>query len=266
MAEVRICDVTMRDGMQVLNRRNVVPVEIRLQLFDALRRARIPYLEVGSFVNPRVIPAMADTPELLAAIRPPAGTDLAVLVPTLSYYRKLAEQDRERKVTMVALFLSASEAYSRANTRMDKDRAFAAAAEVAAAARADGYRLRGYLSCAFRDLSPRGAPVDPEVVRDDCERLLEMGCQSVSLSDTDGRATPQDVRRVAGAMTRRLGPERVGVHLHDRYGQGIANALVAHQEGVRIFDCSVGGIGGTRAVKHSVGNIATEELVALLEG
>jgi hydroxymethylglutaryl-CoA lyase len=264
MAEVKICDVTLRDGMQVLNRRAVIPMELRVRLAETLQHSGLPYIELGSFVNWKVIPAMADTVELITSLRP-STAELAILIPKLSYYRRLEACDPERKVATVALFVSSSEMYSQANTRMSKATAFAAAREVASAARDRGYRRRGYLSCAFRDLDPESHEMDPELVRRDCEALLEMGCDEVCLSDTDGRATPRDVERIVGHMKRHLGVESIGVHLHDRYGQGLANALVAHEHGVRIFDSSIGGIGGSRAVQNSVGNISTEELVSLFE-
>jgi hydroxymethylglutaryl-CoA lyase len=263
--EVKICDVTLRDGMQVLNRRAVIPMELRVRLAETLQQSGLPYIEIGSFVNWRVIPAMADTIELIASLRP-SRAELAILVPKLSYYRKLEANDPERKVTTVALFVSASEVYSQANTRMSKATAFAAAREVSAAAAAGGYKRRGYLSCAFRDLDPESHEMDATLVRRDCEALLEMGCDTVCLSDTDGRATPRDVERVVSHLATTIGLEPVGVHLHDRYGQGIANALIAYRLGVRVFDTSIGGIGGSRAVQNSVGNISTEELVSLFEG
>ncbi len=264
MQQVKICDVTLRDGMQILNREARIPLDRRLALFSALARAGVPYIEVGSFVKPEVVPAMRDTAELLAAL-PECGAEVSVLVPKLSYYQRLRELE-PRRVDTVALFVSASEDYSLANTHMSKEEAFGAARDVAEAARRDGFRLRGYLSCAFRDLEELGGLTDPELVAGDCEQLFEMGCEMVSISDTDGRASPRDLERVIGFLARNLDLDRIGVHLHDRFGQGIANALIAYRMGVRIFDSSVGGIGGSRAVRNSVGNIATEEVVSLFEG
>jgi len=262
--EVKVCDVTLRDGLQTLNRKAVIPIKLRLELLEALQRSRLPYLEIGSFVNRRIIPAMRDTADFIASMAPYAG-QIAILVPKLSYYRALGE-DRERKVNTVALFVSASELYSTTNTRMTKEQAYDSAREVAEAARADGYAVRGYLSCAFRDVGQENLPMDPEVVGRDCAALLDMGCEVVALSDTDGRATPRDIERIVRPVGSGVGLAALGVHLHDRYGQGIANALVAYQLGIRVFDSSIGGIGGTRAVKNSVGNLATEELVTLFEG
>ncbi len=261
--EVKVCDVTLRDGMQIVNRDRVIALEMRLALLEALHRSGLPYLEVGSFVSPRFIPAMQDTPEMLRAM-PHMDAEIAVLVPNIRYYRELERHDHE-KVNTVALFVSASEAYSESNTRMSKERAFDSAREVAAAARHDGFRLRGYLSYAFRDVGGE-REMDVETVLRDSEALLAMGCSTIVLSDTDGRSSPRDVERTVNGLRPAVGLESLGVHLHDRWGQGIANALAAYQLGVRTFDSSVGGVGGSKAVQASVGNIATEELISLFHG
>lgn len=261
--EVRVCDVTLRDGMQIVNRDRVIALEMRLRMLEALGRAGLPYLEVGSFVSPRFIPAMEDTPEMLRAM-PHMDTEIAVLVPNIRYYRELERHDHE-KVNTVALFVSASESYSQSNTRMTKERAFESAREVAQAALYDGFRLRGYLSYSFRDVGGE-LEMEPESVLLDCAALLEMGCSMILLSDTDGRSSPRDIERTVEALRRNIGLEALGVHLHDRWGQGLANALAAYQLGIRTFDSSIGGVGGSKAVRTSVGNIATEELISLFHG
>ena len=255
---VKICDVSLRDGMQILNRHAVIPLEARLRLVEALVRAGVPYIEVGSFVNPRVVPAMRDTTELLRRMPPFAG-QIAALAPTLEYYEQLKKAPR---VNTVALFVSASERYSQKNTHMSVDQALDAAAGVAAAARQDGYGLRGYLSYAFRE-GGREMPVAR--VEEICARLVEMGCDTVALSDTDGLATPSDIERLVGHLAETIGLAAIGVHLHDRRGLGVTNAYAAYRAGVRIFDAAIGGIGGAITVAHSAGNIATEELVALFD-
>ena len=261
MPEVKICDVSLRDGMQILNRHAIVPLDARLRLAEALMRAAVPYIEVGSFVNPRVVPAMRDTTELLSLL-PPYEGQIAALVPNLEYYQRMREAPR---VNTVALFVAASEAYSLANTRMSVDKAVDRAAEVAAAAAGDGYWLRGYLSYAFRDKTLPNEEMDAERVAELCSRLIEMGCGTVALSDTDGLATPNDIERVVGYLAKRIGLDRIGVHLHDRRGLGVTNAYAAYQAGVRTFDASIAGIGGAITVAHSVGNVATEELVCLFD-
>lgn len=261
--EVKICDVTLRDGMQVLNRNALIPVRMRRRLAETLQRSRLPYIEVGSFVNPRIISAMQDTPELFGSLRACDGQQLAALVPKLKYYRELKQTPN---VDTVALFVSASETYSRANTRMSRDQAVASAREVALAARGDGYRVRAYLSYAFREMVNAPGEMPVETVERMCEPLLEMGCESVALSDTDGRAAPRDLERIIGHVDKTLGLEHMGVHLHDLHGLGLVNSLIAYRLGIRTFDCSIGGLGGNKIVENSVGNVATEELVNMFHG
>lgn len=261
MSTVRICDVSLRDGMQILNRHAVIPLPVRLQLLEALIRSGVPYIEVGSFVNPRVVPAMRDTAEVLRQM-PPYDGQIAALAPTLGYYEQLKQAAR---VNTVALFVSASERYSQKNTHMSVAEAIDAAEEIADAARSDGYRLRGYLSYAFRDQSRPGGLTAEQEVTEICTRLAKMGCETIALSDTDGMASPNDVQRVVGFVAGQMGLDHIGVHLHDRRGLGVTNAFVAYQLGVRSFDASVGGIGGAITVRHSIGNVSTEELVAMFD-
>ena len=261
--DVKICDVTLRDGMQVLNRNALIPVKMRLRLAETLLRARLPYIEVGSFVNPQIVSAMQDTPELFASLQPKSGQQLAALVPKLKYYDQLK---RASNVDTVALFISASEAYSLANTRMTRAEAVRSAREVALAAKGDGFRVRAYLSYAFREMVTAPGRMPVAVVEELCGELLEMGCENVALSDTDGRATPLDVERIVSHVDRAIGLEQMGVHLHDLHGLGLVNSLRAYQLGIRVFDCSIGGLGGNKIVENSVGNVATEELVNMFRG
>ncbi len=255
---VKICDVSLRDGMQILNRHGVIPLEARLKLVEALVRAGLPYIEIGSFVNPRVVPAMRDTSELLRRM-PPYEGQIAALAPTLEYYEHLKQAPR---VNTVALFVSASERYSQKNTHMSVGEALDEAAGVAAAASGDGYGLRGYLSYAFRE---QGREMPVAQVEEICSRLVEMGCDTVALSDTDGLATPSDIERLVGHLAGTIGLAAIGVHLHDRRGLGVTNAYAAYKAGVRIFDAAIGGIGGAITVRHSAGNVATEELVSMFD-
>lgn len=256
-SEVKICDVTLRDGLQALDREARLPFELRLGLFEALKRARLPYLEVGSFVNTRVMPSMAVTPELLRALEP-EGTEIAVLVPTMKYFEKARTAPN---ISTAALLLSASESYSQLNTRMTAGEAMAAARQVTAAALGEGYRVRAYLSYAFRDFGEANSPQSAETVVRLTGELLEAGCQMVAIADTNGTATPGDVERILGALERATGLAEIGVHFHDRYGLGVTNSYVAYAHGVRIFDSAIGGIGGNKMVKGSVSNVSTEELV-----
>lgn len=262
MAErVTICEMALRDGMQVLNRSARIPLEMRLALLQALQVAGLGYIEVGSFVSAGAFPQFQDTPELFqSAGLPGYSGQLAALVPNVKYYEKYKDTPN---LTTVALFLSASEAYSQQNKRMSIDEDLAESKKLAAQARRHGHRLRAHLSAAFRNLPPHEGPADLEVVARMCSELLDMGCEVVALADTDGTATPQDMQRTIAHLGSRIDITRLGVHLHDRFGQAIANAWEAFRLGIRVFDSAVGGIGGNKAVEKSVGNIATEELVHL---
>ena len=255
--QVTICEMSPRDGMQVLNRSGRIPLEMRVALVQALQRANFPYVEAGSFVSERVLPHMSDTAELLARAKLPEYTgQLAALVPSLKYCEKHCDTPN---LTTVALFLSASETYSMKNKRVSIEDDLKDAKQIAALARSRGHRVRAHLSAAFRDLTDANRPTSADLVAGICGELLGAGCELVALADTDGRATIGDLERVL----RRVGVERIGVHLHDRAGDAIDKARIAYDLGIRTFDGAVGGIGGAVAIDDSPGNVATEDLVAL---
>ncbi len=264
MADIRICEMAPRDGLQSLNRESFATTESKLALVDALAAAGIDFIEVGSFVSPRAVPQMADTGDLCTCLTKRADVEYAALVPNMKYY----EAFRPSELTTLALFVSATEAYSQFNLRQSIADAMTAAGDVAKAARADGFKLRAHLSAVFQDLD--GSDTDVGVVVDLSHRLLEMGCAHVALADTKGTTNPKRVRAVLGEVERKVGLDRMTVHFHDSYGMGVANALVSYDCGVRIFDGSVGGIGGTPFKQLAKGpggggNVATEELVFMFE-
>lgn len=265
-----------RDGLQFIAAgvgaaAHHVPLEARLQLVRRLIAANLPFIEVGAFVSPKVTPQMADTDALCAALAADPGPPhivLAALVPNLNHYQRF----RATRLHCVSLFVSASEAYALANTRASAEDLMRAAADVAAAARHDGRTLRAHLSAAFQDIADGRRPSDLPRVIDLAQRLVQMGCECVALADTNGDSNPRRVREVVRAVADAVGLPRVAVHLHDRNGAGLANALAAFDAGVRIFDASVGGIGGSAvagALKGEnagwAGNVATEELVDMFE-
>ena len=261
---VTICEMSPRDGMQAINRSMRIPFEMRLELVRTLMRARLPYIEVGSFVSPRVMPHMEDTPRLFEQIDGASYSgQLAALVSNARQYERFINSPN---LTTVAIFLSASEAYSQKNKRIGIAEDLHDARNIAQMALYPRHRLRAHVSAAFRDpLGSRGA-TDLDVVARMCRELTEMGCETVALADTDGRATPADVRRtIAHLIDAGLDVTRLGVHLHDRDGGAIDNAAEAFRLGVRSFDAAVGGIGGNRALEDAVGNIATETVVDFFE-
>lgn len=273
MDRVTICEMAPRDGLQYLGRTGtgaprLVPLERKLALIEALTRCGFPYIEIGAFVSAKVTPQMADTDALAARLRPVAGVRLAALVPNLRHY----ERFRSTSLDTVALFVSASEAYSQKNMGVSLAQALEWAAEAAAAARADGRSLRAHVSGAFQDVYSAAASDLEEVSRTVC-RLIDMGCDHVALADTNGDTHPRRVREVVRGVAGVAPLEKLAVHLHDRHGAGLANAVAAFEAGVRIFDASVGGLGGSATASGSsdtgprqmAGNLATEELVSLFE-
>ena len=264
MPDVRICEMVPRDGLQMLNPQRLVSVETKMALIDAITAAGVTFIEVGSFVSPRAVPQMANTPDVCTALILRPGVEYAALVPNLKYYEMFARTN----LTSVALFVSASELYSQFNLRQSIADSMVEAAKVAAAARKNGHRLRAHLSAVFHDID--GGDSDLDVAIDMTLRLVEMGCEHVALADTKGTTNPTRVRTVMREVSEAVDMSRLAIHLHDSYGMGIANALTAYECGVRIFDGSVGGLGGTPFKEHTKtpgggGNLATEELVSMFE-
>jgi hydroxymethylglutaryl-CoA lyase len=263
MNDVRICEMAPRDGLQSLDSQKPVPIETKIALIDAIASAGVDFIEVGSFVSPRAVPQMADTLEMCQQLNKTDGVEYAALVPNLKHYDRF----KQAGIGTVALFVSASEAYAKFNLRMSIAESMAAARAVAEAASRDGFGLRAHLSAVFHDTD--GSDSDLKIVADLTNQLLDMGCSHVAWADTRGTAHPLRVRQLLGVVAASVDLSRIAVHFHDSYGMGIANALTAYQHGVRIFDCSVGGIGGTpfKDLANGPGgggNIATEELVYML--
>lgn len=278
---VKICEMSPRDGLQYLGgpdpsaKGHIVPLEPRVQLIEALIASGLRHIEVGAFVSPKGTPQMALSDELGKRLDPGAtpGLELAALVPNEAGYQRFTAS----RLNVVAVFPTASEAHARKNFGgRSVDEVLMLAGEVSRLARADGYALRGHVSAAFQDMAVAASTSDLETVVRVCRAVLvDFGCEYVTLADTNGTTNPLRIGEVLDAVGDALGGlERVGVHLHDRFGTGIANAYAAWLKGVRIFDASLGGVGGSMAAKvlaggngaPMVGNIATESLAAMFEG
>jgi len=281
MSDVKICEMSPRDGLQYLGgpdavaAGHIVPLEARVRLVRALVDAGLRHIEVASFVSPKGTPQMAMSDELGAALDPgmAPGLELSGLVPNDRGYERFAAT----RLNVVAIFPSANEAHCRQNFYgRGVDEVLGWAGAVAARARVDGKRLRGHVSAAFQDIASETVPSDVGTVVRVCKAVLDdFGCEYLTLADTNGTTNPGRIAQILEAVGNEVGGlDRVGVHLHDRYGTGIANALAAWQKGVRIFDASLGGVGGSVAAsvvagdegRHMVGNIATESLVKLFDG
>jgi len=257
-ARVRLVEVGPRDGLQ--NEPVPVPLEIKLALVERLAAAGLPVVEAGSFVSPRRVPQMAGSAELYRRLSRRPGTAYPALVPNLQGL----EAALEAGVTEAALFVSASEGFSQRNIACSVADSLVRIAPVAAEAIARRVRLRGYVSCVLG--CPYDGAVAPEAVADISARLLDLGCDEISLGDTIGIGTADAVRALLDVAAARIPAERIAMHFHDTYGQGIANVLASLDYGIATFDCSVAGLGGCPFAAGATGNVATEDVLYLLNG
>ena len=254
-ARVTIWEVGPRDGLQ--NESEVVPVATKLEFLDRLADAGGAVLEATSFVHPKWVPQLADAEELLAGLDRRDGVDYPVLVPN----ERGLERALAAGVDHVAIFASATESFARRNLNRSLDEQFAMFDPVVARAKAEGLRVRGYVSMCFGD--PWEGAVGREQVAGVGKRLLDMGCDQLSLGDTIGVATPGQVTALLAAFD---DVGRLAVHFHDTYGQALANTLAALRAGVTTVDSSAGGLGGCPYAESATGNLATEDLVWMLDG
>lgn len=253
---IRICEMGPRDGLQ--NEPGLVPVEAKVALIEALADAGLPEIEVGSFVNPRLVPRMADTAEVLRRIERRAGTTYSALVPNL----RGADAAIEAGVGKLAVFASASESFSRRNVNASIAETLERFAPVFEAARASRLPVRAYLSCAFG--CPDEGPIAPQVAARWSRELLDRGASEIDVSDTIGVAVPIDVERVLEAMAEHgVSLDATAMHFHDTRGTAVANAWTAMRRGVAILDSACGGLGGCPFAPGATGNLATEDLLYL---
>ena len=251
---VTIWEVGPRDGLQ--NESAVVPVEVKLEFLDRLADAGLKVLEATSFVHPKWVPQLADASELLAGLELRDGVSYPVLVPN----ERGLDRALDAGVRHIAIFASATETFAQRNLNRTLDSQFEMFDPVVTRARAEGLDVRGYLSMCFGD--PWEGAVDPVAVAAVGRRLLDMGCSQLSLGDTIGVATPGQVERLLGLLP----VQAVAVHFHDTYGQALANTLTALRLGVSTVDSSAGGLGGCPYAESATGNLATEDLVWMLDG
>lgn len=256
---VTIWEVGPRDGLQ--NERTPVPVEVKLEFLDRLARAGLTTVEATSVVHPEWVPQLADAEQVLAGLPRYQGVRYPVLVPNeRGLDRALAAQ-----VQHIAVFASATEAFARRNLNSGVEDQFAMFEPVVVRARAEGVEVRGYLSMCFGD--PWEGTVAPEQVVRLGRRLLDLGCSQLCLGDTIGVATAGQVERLLQAFAESgVSMAQLAVHFHDTYGQALANTLTALYQGVSTVDSSAGGLGGCPYAESATGNLATEDLVWLLDG
>ena len=254
----RIVEVGPRDGLQ--NERAAVSAADKIAFIDRLSEAGHQVIEISAFVSPKWVPQMADATDIFAGITRRPGTRYTALVPN----RQGLERAIAAGADEVAIFAAASETFSRRNINQSIDESLAAYAIVCAEAMAAGLRVRGYLSTCF--VCPFEGPTDPARVADISSRLLEIGVYEVAISDTIGAATPGDVLRVLETTSVRLPLHQTALHFHDTRGTALANVLAGLDFGVTTFDSSAGGLGGCPFAPGAAGNLATEDLLFMLNG
>jgi hydroxymethylglutaryl-CoA lyase len=256
---VQIVEVSPRDGLQAEQR--TLPTATKLELLDRLADAGHTAIEATSFVSPTAVPQLADADLLMKQLRRRPGVRYPVLVPNATGLERAVAAGADE----IAVFVSASESYSRKNLRRGRDEAIAGSLAVVADAKARGLRVRAYVSMVIAD--PDDGPTDPAAVAAIGARFLAAGADELSLGDTIGAGTATHVRALLAAhRDARVPIDRLAVHFHDTYGQGLANVLTAIELGVSVVDASIGGVGGSPFAKRASGNLATEDVVWMLDG
>lgn len=256
--EVSIYEVAARDGLQ--NESVHVPVDGKARLIDAIIGAGIKRLEVTSFVSPKWIPQLADADELVPLLHLPDGVSASALVPN----ERGLERAMAAGMKEIAVFLSASETHNKKNIAKTVDDTLALYREVVGTAVRGGLRVRGYVSTVWG--CPYEGDVDPRRALAISRELLGFGVYQVSLGDTIGVGTPRQTERIVRLFLSEIPPEKIALHLHDTRGTALANALVGLELGIRDFDSSVAGVGGCPYAPGAAGNLATEDLVYMLDG
>ncbi|MDH0625980.1 hydroxymethylglutaryl-CoA lyase [Pseudomonas chengduensis] len=255
---VRLVEVGPRDGLQ--NEKQPISVADKVRLVDDLTAAGLSYIEVGSFVSPKWVPQMAGSAEVFAGIQRQPRVTYAALTPNL----KGLEAALEAKVEEVAVFAAASEAFSQKNINCSIADSLQRFVPLMEAAKAADVRVRGYVSCVLG--CPYDGEIAPEQVASVARELYAMGCYEVSLGDTIGTGTAGKTRSMLEVVGRDIPRDRLAGHFHDTYGQALANIYASLLEGINVFDSSVAGLGGCPYAKGATGNVATEDVLYLLQG
>ena len=255
---VKIVEVGPRDGLQ--NERGEVATAVKVELIERLADAGLQSVEATAFVSPKWIPQMADHTEVLERIRRKPGVSYPVLTPNLKGF----EAARAAGATEVAIFGAASETFSKKNINCSIAESLDRFRPVVDAAKATHVKVRGYVSCVLG--CPYEGEIKPERVADVASALYEMGCYEVSLGDTIGTGTPGKTKAMIEACAKRLPIEKLAGHYHDTYGQALANIYASLEMGVATFDASVAGLGGCPYAAGASGNVATEDVVYMLNG
>ncbi len=265
-ASVRLVEVGPRDGLQ--NEAGVISTEVKLELIQRLADAGVSYIESASFVSPKWVPQMGDAKEVMQAIQAKqsddstdkSGITYAALTPNL----RGLESAIACGVKEVAVFGAASEAFSQKNINCSIAESLERFKPVMDLAKENGVRVRGYVSCVLG--CPYDGEIAPEKVAEVAKALYDMGCYEISLGDTVGVGTPQKAKEMVRAVSEFVPVEKLAAHFHDTYGQALANIYAVLEEGISVVDSSVGGLGGCPYAKGAAGNVASEDVVYMLQG
>lgn len=256
--KVRIVEVGPRDGLQ--NEKQAIPTAAKIQLIEMLVDAGLTYIEAGSFVNPKWVPQMADSAEVFAGITRKTNITYAALVPNVQgYERALAVNANE-----VAIFAAASEAFSQKNINCSISESIQRFETLICVAQAQKIPVRGYISCVAG--CPYSGEIDPKTVATIANELLAMGCYEISLGDTIGVGTAGKIKHLIETVAKNIPTDKIAVHMHDTYGQALTNIYASLEMGVSAIDSSIAGLGGCPYAAGASGNVATEDLVYLLNG
>ncbi len=256
--QVQIVEVGPRDGLQ--NESQAIAAETRIALIEQLVVAGIRRIEAGSFVNPKWIPQMANSEDVFAGLQRSDGVRYCALTPNMQGF----ERARAARANEVAVFAAASESFSQKNINCSIKESLQRFEPVMEAAADAGIPVRGYVSCVLG--CPYEGSIDAASVAQVCQHLLELGCYEISLGDTIGTGTPGSMQQLLDCILEDIEPGKLAVHCHDTYGQALANILVALQHEVATIDSSVAGLGGCPYARGATGNVATEDVIYMLEG
>lgn len=257
-AQVKIVEVGPRDGLQ--NEARAVPTGDKVRLIEALAGTGLQHIELTSFVSPKWIPQLADALQVVSSVKLPPTVTTSALVPNMKGY----ESAKQAGLKQIAVFMSATESHSKKNINKSIDEAIDTLKEVVSAARRDGKAVRGYLSVVFH--CPYEGKTDPEKVAPLVRKLFDLGIDELSLGDTIGAATPSQVLALLNRLAGDVDKNKVALHFHDTFGTALSNVLAGLESGITIYDASIGGMGGCPYAPGAAGNLATEDLVYMLEG
>lgn len=255
---VKIVEVGPRDGLQ--NETQLIPTDVKVNLINQLTETGLSYIEAASFVSSQKIPQMADAEQVYDDITKNPAVTYSVLVPNTQGMQKAIEHN----VKEISIFSAVSETFCKKNINCSIEESLQRYAEVIKLAKANHIKVRGYISCIIA--CPYEGVMSPTRVTTLAQRMLDMGCYQISLGDTIGIGTPGDVKRLLKELTKTIPPEKLAVHFHDTYGQALANIYEALHWGIAVVDSSVAGLGGCPYAKGASGNVATEDVIYMLNG